>query len=317
MCSKFSLIRVLCRVFDRCIFLSTGLVLSVACQAQAGTLSSAEWLQAMHHAVHHLNYEGRVVYQVGSDLEVMHLHHQGHASGEVEHLNALSGTPYQILRGSGVMSHAQGMDDDHASYNQHILGMNCLFNYRQMAPHYQVSLGKQHRVAGRLAQVVLIEPRDQLRFGRRLYLDQETKLPLRSVLLDHQKKPLAQTLFTELTLKKAPIAVVMQHPSPMGTLFEQSASRQHWRFEALPAGFAMKLYDYQSEEKREHFIFSDGLSMISLYVEPWVQGSLQGFSKQGATWILGARRHDQRMTLLGKVPQKTLQQVVDAVRPAP
>jgi sigma-E factor negative regulatory protein RseB len=308
--------RLLYRVFSRRVFLSTGLALTVACQVQAGTLSSAEWLQAMHHAVHHLNYEGRVVYQVGSDLEVMHLHHQGHASGEVEHLNVLSGTPHQILRGNGVTNRVQGADDDNVSHNQHILGMSCLFNYRQMAPHYQISLGKQQRVAGRLAQIVLIEPRDQLRFGRRLYLDQDTKLPLRSVLLDHQQKPLAQTLFTELTLKKAPM-IVMQHPAAKGTLFEQPASGQRWRFEALPAGFAMKLHDYRPEEKREHFIFSDGLSMISLYVEPWVHGSLQGFSKQGATRILGTRRHDQRMTLLGKVPRKTLQQVVDAVRPMP
>ena len=317
MFSKHGLMQLQRRMFVRiAALLSGGFILSVACQAQAVALSPADWLQAMHHAVHHLNYEGRVVYQVGSDLEVMHLQHQGDASGEIEHLNILSGTPHQILRGSGVMSRPQGTDDASAPHNkhQHILDMNCLFHYRQMAPYYQVRVGHQHRVAGRLAQVVLIEPRDKLRFGRRLYLDRETKLPLRSVLLNHQNKPLAQTLFTELTLKKAPM-VAMQHPAPMTTLFEQPVAAQRWRFKALPTGFSMKLHHYQSEERREHFIFSDGLSMVSLYIEPWVEGGLQGFSKQGATRIFGIRRYGQRMTVLGKVPPVTLRQVADAVRP--
>ncbi len=266
----------------------------------------------MHHAVHHLNYEGRVVYQVGSELEVMHLQHQGAAAGETEYLSALSGVPYQIRRGRGVMHDPQGDD----RVNQHILGMNCLFHYQQMAPYYRLSLGKQHRVADRSAQIVLIEPKDRLRFGRRLYLDQETKLPLRSVLLDHQKQPLAQTLFTQLTLNKAPV-MGRQHAMPVDTPPERPAAAQRWQFAALPAGFAMQLHHYRPEEQRDHFIFSDGLSMMSLYIEPWVDGGLQGFSRQGATWILGARRYNQRITLLGKVPQETLQQMMTAVRPAP
>ncbi|MEL6722250.1 MAG: MucB/RseB C-terminal domain-containing protein [Pseudomonadota bacterium] len=307
-----------CRLLVRITVLFGGLILPVAGQAQAPVLSSpADWLQAMHHAVHHLNYEGHVVYQVGSDLEVMHLHHEGKATGEVEHLNVLSGTPHQILRGSGAMHHIQGPDEKQQSHDQHVLDMNCLFDYQQMLPHYRLRLGEKHRVAGRLAQILYIEPQDALRYGRRLYLDQETKLPLRSVLLDHQQQPLAQTLFTDLTLKKSPM-VAMQHPSHNHTdKSDLFAVAQRWQFVALPAGFKMKLHHYLSQEKREHFIFSDGLSMISLYIEPWVKGSLEGFSKQGATWILGARRHNQRMTLLGKVPQETLLQVVDAARPTP
>ena len=307
------------RAFARIILLSGSLILSAAGQAQTTVMSAVAWLQAMHHAVHHLNYEGRVVYQVGSDLEVMHLQHQGHPAGEIEYLSVLSGAPHQILRGHGAINHVQDADDGKISPNQHkhILGMNCLFDYQQMAPYYRIYLGKQHRVAGRLAQVVFIAPQDTLRFGRRLYLDQETKLPLRSVLLDHHKQPLAQTLFTELTLKKAPRAD-RQLLIPMNSaLFEPTAAKQRWQFEALPAGFRIKLHHYRSEERREHFIFSDGLSMVSLYIEPWAHGSLQGFFKQGATWILGAHRHNQRMTLLGKVPQETLRQVMNAIRPVP
>ncbi len=290
-------------------------MLPAAVQAQTVPLTAADWLQAMHHAVHHLDYEGRVVYQVGSELEVMHLQHQSHAAGETEYLSALSGVPYQIRRDRGVMHAPPG--DDRVVQNQHILGMNCLFHYQQMAPHYRLSLGKQHRVADRLAQIVLIEPQDRLRLGRRLYLDQETKLPLRSVLLDHQQQPLAQTLFIQLTLKNTPAMSSRQHPIPMDTSSDRSAAAQRWQFAALPAGFAMQLHHYRPEKQRDHFIFSDGLSMMSLYIEPWMDGSLQGFSKQGATEILGARKYNQRLTLLGQVPQETLQQMMDAVRPVP
>ena len=300
-----------CRVLNRIILLSSVLL---SATAQAQELTAADWLQGMHHAVHHLNYEGRVVYQVGTELEVMHLHHRGHGAGEIEQLSVLSGTPHQILRGRGVTHDHHDANDGGMSSSQHMLSMNCLFQYREMAPHYRLKLGKQHRVAGRLAQIVLIEPRDTLRFGRRLYLDQETRLPLRSVLLDQHNQPLAQTLFTALTLKEVPMAE-WQHPLPMA--MPPSAAAQRWQFVALPAGYRVKLHHDQSAERREHFIFSDGLSMVSLYIEPWVKGSLQGYSRQGATWILGARRHNQRMTLLGQVPQETLRQIIAAIRPVP
>ena len=151
-------------------------------------------------------------------------------------------------------------------------------------------------------------------FGRRLYLDQTTKLPLRSVLLDHTGKPLAQTLFVDFQLQPN-TQTEQPHPKTTQPALNRQAASHRWRFEPLPAGFDMMLHQYQKPADREHFIFSDGLSMVSVYLEPWSSDGMLGFSKQGATWILGARKYGRRATLLGEVPKVTLQRVADAIQP--
>ena len=49
-------------------------------------MTSGDWLRAMHHAVHHLQYTGRFVYQVGSDMEVMQMQHERSAELSLIHI---------------------------------------------------------------------------------------------------------------------------------------------------------------------------------------------------------------------------------------
>ena len=281
--------------------------------AQAA-MPPADWLDDMHYAIHHLNYAGRFIYQVGPDVATINLQRQGHG----EHLHSLNGRPYEIVRGQNSwdtqVTSEQSTKIPGLLPQQHVIGLNCLFNYRQMMRHYQVQLGAQHRVAGRMTQIIDIQPTDALRFGRRLYLDQATKLPLRSVLLDHAGKPLAQTLFVDFQLQTGE-SVKKTSAKPMQPALNRQTAGHRWRFEPLPAGFDMMLHQYQKPVDREHFIFSDGLSMVSVYLEPWSNDGMLGFSKQGATWILGARKYNRRATLLGEVPKVTLQRVADAIQP--
>ena len=278
-------------------------------------MPAADWLDDMHYAIHHLNYSGRFIYQVGSDVATLNLQHQGHT----EHLHSLDGSPHEIIRGRGgvpktALTPHQSAKTSALLPQQHVIGLNCLFNYRQMMRYYQVQLGAQHRVADRMTQIIEIQPADALRFGRRLYLDQTTKLPLRSVLLDHTGKPLAQTLFVDFQLQPN-TQTEQPHPKTTQPALNRQAASHRWRFEPLPAGFDMMLHQYQKPADREHFIFSDGLSMVSVYLEPWSSDGMLGFSKQGATWILGARKYGRRATLLGEVPKVTLQRVADAIQP--
>lgn len=288
--------------------------------AQAAKLP-VDWLNDMHHAIHNLNYAGPVVYQVGSNVAVMQLEHTAHAEHEVEQLHSLNGQPHEIVRRPGALSTQQ---TPHPSIplagltpRQHTLGLNCLFNYQQMAPHYQIRLGAQHRIANRTTQIIDIKPLDTLRFGRRLYLDQETKLPLRSVLLNHVGKPLAQTLFVDfqLTPSKPNIQAQHIHSTAMQPKSHRYTASTRWRFEQLPIGFDMMMHNDQRPKHQAHFIFSDGLSMVSLYLEPWSNEGMAGYSKRGATWILGTRKYNHRVTLLGEVPKMTLQKMADAIRP--
>lgn len=306
------------QIMHRLLYGLLGIFSSFLCISPTyANMTAGDWLRAMHHAVHHLQYTGRFVYQVGSDMEVMQMQHERSAEQEFAHLHSLNGTPHEIVRRKGQPGTAPPHQPIPISgIQKHTLGLNCLFKYQQMALYYRPRLKDQHRVAGRMTQIIEIEPKDKLRFGQRLYLDLETKLPLRSILLSPDGETLAQTLFVDLQIKPATAnKQPIHHPSGKPTLLDHTITNQRWQFHQLPAGFTIQLHHYQPVADREHFVFSDGLSVISLYIEPWLKTGLKGYSKKGATWVLGVHKHNRRITLLGEVPRVTLQYMADAIHP--
>ena len=61
-------------------------------------------------------------------------------------------------------------------------------------------------------------------------------------------------------------------------------------------------------------VFSDGLAAISVFVEPVENNTRkEGAGSSGATHVLVKRRGDFWITLLGEVPQATLQQFASAI----
>src|SRR5690606_17137208 len=69
-----------------------------------------------------------------------------------------------------------------------------------LEPHYDLTLGAVDRVADRSTQVLAISPRDELRYGYRLWLDQETAMPLRVQLIDGAGGVLEEIRFTEIEI---------------------------------------------------------------------------------------------------------------------
>jgi sigma-E factor negative regulatory protein RseB len=61
-------------------------------------------------------------------------------------------------------------------------------------------------------------------------------------------------------------------------------------------------------------VFSDGLAAISIFVEPVEKNTRkEGTGSSGATHVLVKRHGDFWITLLGEVPQATLQQFASAI----
>ena len=65
-------------------------------------------------------------------------------------------------------------------------------------------------------------------------------------------------------------------------------------------------------------VFSDGLATISVFVEPVEKNTRkEGAGNSGATHVLVKRRGDFWITLLGEVPQATLQQFASTIEYKP
>ncbi|RCV87344.1 MucB/RseB C-terminal domain-containing protein [Billgrantia montanilacus] len=187
---------------------------------------------------------------------------------------------------------------------------------RHLDQFYRLGLGNDERIANRSAVRLDIEPLDGLRFGQRLWLDSRTALPLKRELLDDRGRVVETFQITEL-----------QEPQlHEGSVFldDLRSQPQHpWRPEWLPDGFIAQPVDTRSERHGEavgHRIYSDGLSTLSLFVEPIEEGRerlIPGLHRLGIS--LAIVRHltvedgPIQVVVMGELPPRVLAQVADGL----
>ena len=90
-----------------------------------------------------------------------------------------------------------------------------------------------------------------------------------------------------------------------------------WEFVGLPAGFGLQLQDHWNDEagrRVEHFLLSDGLASVSVYVEKGSGEGLQGGAHVGAVNAWGGTVAAHQVTAVGEVPAGTVHQAVESLR---
>lgn len=297
--------------------------------------SPMEWLEQMRQATSALDYHGVVVYLHHGRLETMRLEHDHHNGVERERLISLDGKLREVRRdGGSVLCILPG---DRASTKGHIKGLLSV-PPAELLNYYRFSLGSQERVAGRLAQQLKIEPLDRFRYGLQLHLDAEHALPLKTELMDEQGRSISQLMFTQIHFEAPPVAPSdTSQPQPKDTSrtalrlaampYDEATTR--WRFTNLPQGFSARLHMLKEKPSKEmpdtetpkgkdtleHFVISDGLATLSVYIEPaGEKGSgLQGGSRKGAVSVFGRLVDHYQITVVGESPQETVQAVALAV----
>ncbi len=303
-------------------------VLGLLTMLMAGTAfaqdTAFDWLAKMRQGVHQLDYEGRFVYQVGDQLDGLYVVHRVKGGHELERLVALDGEAKQIIRGEqGVACLEPRSRNISVIGNRAGIQNNLQDELQQIAMHYELILdSSDRRAAGRAAVRLEVRPRDKLRFGYRFDLDSTTALPLRSVLIDHDGQIRSQTLFVDLKVgrditpieKDLSALALTRLPDPNASLPVASDPGPGWQFQGLPPGFRL-VTEGRADDGSRHFVFTDGLASVSLYVEPGQERILSGYSRIGATEAYGTVRHGHQMVVVGEVPRTTLTKVAEAAEP--
>ena len=98
-----------------------------------------------------------------------------------------------------------------------------------------------------------------------------------------------------------------------------SPADSSWRFESLPKGYTLRLHTQRASQslqsRIEHFVLSDGLASLSVYVEK-KRGdtSFRGGSRMGAVNAFGNEFNGFQITAVGEVPALTVKQVAQSLR---
>jgi sigma-E factor negative regulatory protein RseB len=307
---------------SRWVFGIAGLVLL---SGMARADAALDWLNRAAAAAKQQNYSGVYVYHHGEHVEVLRVLHRTDANGELEKVEVLDGMPRQFLRvNNDVYCHLP--DGKHVRLERNTLRrfFPALLPAQPagLLDYYEAKLGGTERVAGRLCQVVTLEPRDGYRHAFSLWLDKQTGLPLKSRSVNSNGGVVSMFVFSEIQIGKAPAAQLFRNDLAGKQIQKASLDKPAgvaWSV-TPPPGFEQVQEAVRSLPGKEapvtHLVFSDGLSAMSMFVEPvnaQVQ-RLQGLSAEGAIGVYARETNGYTVTTLGEVPSITLIETGNSVK---
>ena len=281
----------------------------------------------MAQALRELNFEATLVRSSGTRLEPMTWLHGVYPDGvEVELIVMLNGPDMRILRIGDDTSYYQPHDEAYTLHSDVTFGLlPAAFykNFNELQPHYQVVGGRGVRVSGRNTYFLRILSRDNDRYHYGLWIDIESKMLLKMQMMTPQGDILEQlqvTTFVERENVPIGMSDVRGIPRPP-RLFEvrnlrppQFNLRPQW----LPAGFELLRAGHRrvadSGLPVDYYLFSDGLTEVSIYVGSQEQQGLPSLAVQGRESIVNSTQQNLAVTAVGKVPVSTLQRMVDSMR---
>jgi len=194
----------------------------------------------------------------------------------------------------------------------------------QTASFYDIREVGHTRLNRRDTHVIAVSPKDEYRYGYRLWVDESTAMPLKSQLVDAHGQVIEQIVFASLTLSsRIPDTAFRPEISTEGFRWLHNDAAPHpqpgaaapaWSVTSLPPGFRMTVRSAQvlpgSAGAVDHLVFTDGFASVSVFVErqpapsgqpPVPESATVGSSSAFSTVVDG-----HKITAVGEVPPATV-----------
>lgn len=296
-----------------------------------GNNDPLSWLGRIASAGQRLNYTGTFIYQSGGGFETSRITHVTDSSGEHERLEVLDGSPREVIRNNRevrcVLPDQKTVIIDRSG-GQRAFPSRLPESYASLAENYRISLGDVSRVAGLDVQLVVLEPRDELRYGHELWAEVNSGLLLKARLVDENGRVVEQFAFTDVTIggKIDPEALLPRFEKgddwriidAQGN--QLAAAQAGWGLAANLPGYTLKSIVKRPLGRDSgdilHIVYSDGLAAVSVFVEPADAERFAGGLGPLSTGPINIYKRvvdDSLITVLGEVPLVALQRLGDGM----
>lgn len=294
----------------------------------------ADWLKTMVFAAHQTDYSGVFVYQSGGRVEMSRITHITDENGEHERLEGLGGARRELIRNNDQVWLYSDGHKSRVEKRQIRRAFPALLpeQISTLKENYSVRREEEGEVAGYHVHTVVFQPRDNLRYTRKMWAHYDSGLLLKAAVMDDHGYIIEQYAFMQLnidgnidrkwiTQDKPSAAEQPQQlqPLPMSGA-EYLAESNGWQVDAMPAGFKkileMRRHFRENKEPVIHMVYSDGLAGISVFIEKTngLTHLHSGLAGQGAVHVYNRIVGDSLVTVVGEVPARTVIQVADSVR---
>jgi sigma-E factor negative regulatory protein RseB len=302
-----------------------------------------QWLLRMHNAATQRNYQGTLVVSTEGGMSSSRIAHYCEGKESFERVDMLDGQPRRVLRhNEQVLTLWPAAKTARLELREAIQPFPSLLtgSEEQLFERYDLVSEGPGRVAGFDAAVFVLRPRDGARFAQRLWAEQGSGLLLRADVVAADGRVLESSAFTDLSIggkTKPHAAKTLQSalkqldgwrvlkPASQPTSLESEG----WQLKVPVAGFRQsscvkRQLEPAADDKGQtsaevlHAIFTDGLTHVSLFIEPMrADRHRSGAAASGAThtWMQAHGAH--WITVVGDVPAATLKQFAGALESKP
>lgn len=311
-----------------------------AAAAMAGLMPAASaaegdartWLTRMKAAASTLNYEGTLVFMSGGSMSSSRVWHYRVGDNSFERLEAQDGRQQRIFRHNDEVRTVWPQSATAVVERRETLAAWSTTPQSvdpQAAESYEIRQEGTARVAGREAAVLMLKPRDALRFAQRLWADQATGLMLRADVIGPDEALLERSAFSaiDLGVKAQPETVLQPMRQDDGLRIVRPWQRrttledEGWVLARPVPGFALAGCVQRGPEggagepAMVQVVFTDGLTHVSLFLERYraQQHRAEKQAQLGATSTAMRRFGDYWLTAVGDVPPGALKQFVEAL----
>jgi sigma-E factor negative regulatory protein RseB len=284
------------------------------------------WIDRIGEASRQLKYVGTFSYQTKWRTETSRIVHRYTEGVESERLEVLDGSPREIIRRGKELRcvlPAQraviiGQAGNRASFPGRLPQ-----NHSELTGNYRIRLDGAERIAGHEVQKVILEPRDELRFGHVLWAEMQSGLLLKAQVLDAKGEVIEQFAFSDVRIGGEVADELLQPRVKVdadwrmidvggddGVQFESQ-----WALREPLPGFALTMMLRHRSGGALQMVFSDGLAAISIFIEPAEAGVVArgAYPGGGAVNVFERVAGGHRITVLGEVPVPLVQRAAEAV----
>ena len=290
-----------------------------------------EWLERMNKALTTRNYVGVFTHVHGGRVETLRIIHRVRGGDVSERLLSLDGSGREIIREGNELicyfpDRREVLVEPRAPDGALLGALPAIDEGNSLV--YEIRGGNRERLLGRTTRVVALHPRDEYRYGYRLWIDEQTSMPLKTQLCNQSGEVIEQIVFSTIDLPER-IPDSMFKPQMDASNFRwlradrrvsSNSSIVLWEAMRLPPGFRIATRSAQampgSSEPVTHLVYTDGIASVSVFVEPQTPDSTpsEGPSRVGSSSAFSTVVDGHQVTAVGEVPPNTVELIAKQVK---
>lgn len=279
------------------------------------------------------NYQGLFVSQTGQQVRSVQMTHYYDGQTEFTRNIVLGHSARQVFGRDGALVVLNPQKNEkiiiEKRRGQNMFPVVLPDNLDLVRDNYNLRIQDVEVVAGQRAQSFELTPKDNLRYRHKVWIGTESNLLLKYEVYNKGNELMEGIEFNQVSLSST-VDVGLFQPKiehhkhyVMGHEAPVKLSAPHpdgWTMGHLPVGYR-KIEQVQRQMPGKlhpvtHMIFSDGLTFISLFVEPLVKGAevKNGAKVIGNVSFCTVGNQGYQMTAVGAVPEAVVTQFAHAIK---